>query len=116
MTVRDRPEKIHLCHDRQKHDDPFLMEKTPSLDLLCCNSEENVDSGGDIHVPDMIEIRTTLKGDAMMIENVRKFKQALQENRELADQFTEELKRIAEEKSAGSDAQAIVQAAEDTRV
>ena len=29
-----------------------------------------------------------------MIENVRKFKQALQENRELADQFTEELKHI----------------------
>ena len=47
----------------------------------------------------------------MMIENVMKFKQALQENRELADQFTEELKRIAEEKSADSDAQAIVQAA-----
>ena len=46
-----------------------------------------------------------------MIENLKKFKQALRENREMADQFTEELKRIAEEKSVGSDAEGFVRAA-----
>lgn len=47
----------------------------------------------------------------MMIENVKKFKQALREDRELADHFAEEVKRITDEKSAGSDAEAIVRAA-----
>ena len=46
-----------------------------------------------------------------MIENVKKFKKALQEDKELADQFSKELKHIAEEKSACSDAEAFVRAA-----
>ncbi len=28
---------------KEKHDEPFLMEKAPFLDLLCCNGEEDVD-------------------------------------------------------------------------
>jgi hypothetical protein len=27
----------------KKHDEPFLMEKEPFLELLCCNGEEDVD-------------------------------------------------------------------------
>ena len=46
-----------------------------------------------------------------MKENVKKFEQAIREDRELAHAFEEELKRITEEKSANSDTEAIVKAA-----
>ena len=46
-----------------------------------------------------------------MTENVKKFERTLRENRELAHTFTEELRRITEEKSAKSDTEAIVKAA-----
>ena len=46
-----------------------------------------------------------------MTENLKKFEQALREDKELTGRFEEELKRIAEEKSAGSETEAIVKAA-----
>ena len=46
-----------------------------------------------------------------MKENVRKFEKALREDEELRARFAAEFKRIAEEKSAGSDAEAYVKAA-----
>ena len=46
-----------------------------------------------------------------MIENVKKFEQALQEDKELAKKFADEMRRIVEEKSAGNDAEAIAKAA-----
>ena len=47
-----------------------------------------------------------------MFENVKKFEQALRENKELAEQFAGELKRITEERSAGNDAEAMAKAAQ----
>ena len=46
-----------------------------------------------------------------MKENVRKFEKALREDEELRARFAAELKRIAQEKSAGNDAEAYVMAA-----
>lgn len=46
-----------------------------------------------------------------MKENVRKFEKALREDEELRAKFAAEFKRIAEEKSAGSDGEAYVKAA-----
>ena len=46
-----------------------------------------------------------------MTENVRKFEKALREDEELRARFAAEFKRIAEEKIAGSDAEAYVKAA-----
>lgn len=37
------PFAIRAMDGEKKHDDPFLMEKAPFLDLLCCNGEEDVD-------------------------------------------------------------------------
>ena len=46
-----------------------------------------------------------------MKENVRKFEKTLREDEELRARFAAEFKRIAEEKIAGSDAEAYVKAA-----
>ena len=46
-----------------------------------------------------------------MIENVKKLERALREDRELAKKFEEELKRIAEEQSAGAKVEALAKAA-----
>ena len=46
-----------------------------------------------------------------MTENVRKFEKDLRENKELQKKLVEELKKITEEKSAGSDAEAMAKAA-----
>ena len=46
-----------------------------------------------------------------MTENVRKFEKALRENEELQRRLAKELKKIAEEKSASNDAEAIAKAA-----
>ena len=47
-----------------------------------------------------------------MTENVREFEKALREREELRKKFDAEFKRIAEEKSAESDAEAIAKAAQ----
>ena len=47
-----------------------------------------------------------------MTENVRKFEKALREREELRKKFEAEFKRIAEEKSAESDTEAIAKAAQ----
>ena len=47
-----------------------------------------------------------------MTENVREFEKALREREELRKKFEAEFKRIAEEKSAESDAEAIAKAAQ----
>ena len=47
-----------------------------------------------------------------MTENVRKFEKALRESGELRRRLAEELKKIAEEKSAESDAEAMAKAAQ----
>ena len=46
-----------------------------------------------------------------MTENVRKFEKALRDNEELQRRLAKELKKIAEEKSASNDAEAIAKAA-----
>ena len=46
-----------------------------------------------------------------MLENVKKLEKALQEDKELAAKFEEELQRIAQEKDAANDGEAIVKAA-----
>ena len=47
-----------------------------------------------------------------MTENVRKFEKALRESEELQRRLTKELKKIAEERSASNDAEAMVKAAQ----
>ena len=37
------PFAICAMAGEKKHDDPFLMDKAPFLDLLCCNGEEDID-------------------------------------------------------------------------
>ena len=37
------PFAIQAMEGEHRHEKPFLMEKTPFLDLLCCNGEEDVD-------------------------------------------------------------------------
>ncbi len=37
------PFAICAMSGEKKHDNPFLMEKAPFLDLLCCNGEEDID-------------------------------------------------------------------------
>ena len=37
------PFAIQAMEGEYRHEKPFLMEKTPFLDLLCCNGEEDVD-------------------------------------------------------------------------
>ena len=46
-----------------------------------------------------------------MTENVRKFEKALRESKELQGRLAEELKKIADEKSAANDAEAMAKAA-----
>jgi len=47
-----------------------------------------------------------------MTENVRKFEKALRESEELQRRLTKELKKIAEERSASNDAEAMAKAAQ----
>ena len=47
-----------------------------------------------------------------MIENWKKFEQAIRDDKELAQRYEEELKRIATEKSAGSDDEGFAKAAQ----
>lgn len=37
------PFAICAMAGEKKHEEPFLMEKEPFLELLCCNGEEDVD-------------------------------------------------------------------------
>ena len=37
------PFAVRAMAGEKKHGKPFLMEKEPFLELLCCNGEENVD-------------------------------------------------------------------------
>ena len=42
--LKKLPFAICAMAGKEKHDEPFLMEKVPFLDLLCCNGEEDVDT------------------------------------------------------------------------